>query len=398
MLGALSVQAELRAARHLRQALREARGEAAAAAAAAAAAEPFFGGQLGASRGEGGALSAYSPSALALALRPPPSAVERCYMTMAPIRIPSGSYTSSPSAAGASTAPPSSGWDYILKFILIGDSSVGKSSLLVRLTDDRFLADPDPTIGVEFGSHLIRLDNGETVKVQVWDTAGSESFRSITRSYYRGAAGALLVYDITHRPSFLNVKGWLEDVRSHAEDKVSIVLVGNMYDLVEQQDHVSTDGGSTPSDEAAQDTRRARIDRRRSKGKKREVSTAEARQFAQEHGLLFVEASAKTGHNVHEAFAQAARDIHSKFSTPEAETDGAPGGAAKYDGGTLGKRSRMRVRAAGRTSGTVALEPSEPATTTRSPSGFSIRSLTPSTPASGEQQSDRAPSECCVIA
>nr|CDI52995.1 related to YPT31-GTP-binding protein of the rab family [Melanopsichium pennsylvanicum 4] len=127
---------------------------------------------------------------------------------MAPIRIPSGTYNASSSTttahAGASTASPSSGWDYILKFILIGDSCVGKSSLLVRLTDDRFLIDPDPTIGVEFGSHLIQLDNGETVKVQVWDTAGSESFRSITRSYYRGAAGALLVYDVTHRPSFLN--------------------------------------------------------------------------------------------------------------------------------------------------------------------------------------------------
>ena len=100
---------------------------------------------------------------------------------MAPIRIPSGSYSSQ---GGASTSAATGGatWDYILKFILIGDSSVGKSSLLVRLTDDRFLTDPDPTIGVEFGSHLIELDNGETVKVQVWDTAGSESFRSVSFS------------------------------------------------------------------------------------------------------------------------------------------------------------------------------------------------------------------------
>lgn len=218
---------------------------------------------------------------------------------MAPIRIPSGTYTSSASA-GASTAPPSSGWDYILKFILIGDSSVGKSSLLVRLTDDRFLADPDPTIGVEFGSHLIRLDNGETVKVQVWDTAGSESFRSITRSYYRGAAGALLVYDITHRASFLNVKGWLDDVRSHAEEKVSVVLVGNMYDLVEDEDETSAgktrSSGEGGEDAGEEEARRARTDRRRSKGKKREVSYQEAKEFAEQEGLLFLEASAKSGH------------------------------------------------------------------------------------------------------
>ena len=214
---------------------------------------------------------------------------------MAPIRIPSGTYASSTSA-GASTAPPSSGWDYILKFILIGDSSVGKSSLLVRLTDDRFLTDPDPTIGVEFGSHLIRLDNGETVKVQVWDTAGSESFRSITRSYYRGAAGALLVYDITHRASFLNVKGWLDDVRSHAEEKVSVVLVGNMYDLVEDEDDSNSNANSPETEDGEDERRRARTDRRRSRGKKREVSYNEAKQFADEHGLLFLEASAKTGH------------------------------------------------------------------------------------------------------
>ena len=242
---------------------------------------------------------------------------------MAPIRIPSGTYMSSSTGAGASTAPPSSGWDYILKFILIGDSSVGKSSLLVRLTDDRFLADPDPTIGVEFGSHLIQLDTGETVKVQVWDTAGSESFRSITRSYYRGAAGALLVYDVTHRPSFLNVKMWLDDVRAHAEEKVSVVLVGNMVDLVGEEDD--------------------RASRRRSKSKKREVSREEAQEFADKQGLLFVETSAKSGQGVAQAFGMAAKDVHGKFAREQDEAEEAAA--------TLGKRSRMRA-----VSGTVSLE------------------------------------------
>lgn len=90
-------------------------------------------------------------------------------------------------------------WDYILKYVLIGDSSVGKSSLLVRLTDDRFDL-TEPTLGVEFGSRILTVgEQGKRVKVQCWDTAGTESFRSITRSYFRGAAGALLVYDVTRR-------------------------------------------------------------------------------------------------------------------------------------------------------------------------------------------------------
>ncbi|GAC93003.1 hypothetical protein PHSY_000564 [Pseudozyma hubeiensis SY62] len=319
---------------------------------------------------------------------------------MAPPRIPSASYTSS-STASPSTAPPSSGWDYILKFILIGDSSVGKSSLLVRLTDDRFLTSPDPTIGVEFGSHLIRLDNGETVKVQVWDTAGSESFRSITRSYYRGAAGALLVYDVTHRASFANVKSWLDDVRTNAEEKVTVVLVGNMYDLVEQEDGVEEDQGA------------ARLVRRRSKGARRQVPTQEAKEFAEKEGLLFVEASAKTGWNVKEAFALAAKDIHEKFSQADAEGangDARQGGDAGSGRDTLGKRSRMRARAGGRTSGTVSLDqqqqPGSPQTQ-RNVSGFSIRNLTrggaaaaaqhPSGDGSTSDSQPRGAAECCII-
>ncbi|KAJ7652533.1 P-loop containing nucleoside triphosphate hydrolase protein [Mycena polygramma] len=126
-------------------------------------------------------------------------------------------------------------WHYVLKFIITGDAAVGKSSLLVRLTDQRFLANPDPTLGVEFGSKLITLPGPEAtvVKLQCWDTAGTESFRSITRSYYRGAAGCLLVYDVTSRRSFDNVRTWLADVRAHADAHVSCILVGNKVDLCE---------------------------------------------------------------------------------------------------------------------------------------------------------------------
>jgi len=93
-------------------------------------------------------------------------------------------------------------YDYLFKFIMIGDSSVGKTCMLTRYVDGWFKSDNDPTIGVEFGSKLIKCKDGTVVRLQVWDTAGQESFRSITKSYYRGAIGAILVYDITQEKSF----------------------------------------------------------------------------------------------------------------------------------------------------------------------------------------------------
>ncbi|KAJ6583564.1 small GTPase superfamily [Mycena vulgaris] len=186
-------------------------------------------------------------------------------------------------------------WHYVLKLIITGDSAVGKSSLLVRLTDQRFLANPDPTLGVEFGSKLITLPDAEgtVVKLQCWDTAGTESFRSITRSYYRGAAGCLLMYDVTSRRSFENVRIWLADVRAHADAHVSCILVGNKVDLCK-------------GDES-----------------KRALSTAEGALLAAEEGLLFAEASAKRGAGVEAAFVAAAEAVLGrspgvKLSTPDA--------------------------------------------------------------------------------
>jgi len=176
-------------------------------------------------------------------------------------------------------------WDYVIKFVIIGDSGVGKSSLLVRLTDQRFLNHPDPTLGVEFGSKLIRLEEeGKTVKLQCWDTAGTESFRSITRSYYRGAAGALVVYDATNRTTFNNARTWLADVREHADPHLSCMLVANKVDLC-----TSEETGS------------------------RQVTTEEAETLANEEGLQFVEASAKSGENVDAAFEMVCRDIMKKI-------------------------------------------------------------------------------------
>ena len=140
---------------------------------------------------------------------------------------------------------------YTLKFIIVGDSAVGKSCHLLRFTDGRFKAAHDLTIGVEFGSRLVPVDNNVNVKLQVWDTAGQESFRSITRSYYRGSICCLLAYDITRRSSFQNCVKWLEDIQQHSYSKIIIVLVGNKSDMVD----------------------------------KRQVSYEEGRAFAQQNGL-----------------------------------------------------------------------------------------------------------------
>ncbi|KAI0035060.1 ras-domain-containing protein [Vararia minispora EC-137] len=196
-------------------------------------------------------------------------------------------------------------WHYVLKFIITGDAGVGKSSLLVRLTDQRFLANPDPTLGVEFGSKLITIpEENKVVKLQCWDTAGTESFRSITRSYYRGAAGCLLVYDVTSRQSFVNARSWLADVRQHADPHLTCILVGNKADLA---------SGDAPAVTLPSDTFG------------RQVSTEEAELWAKEEGLLFVEASAKSGQGVQEAFEVACRDILRKVREGVFEDDRSPG-------------------------------------------------------------------------
>jgi len=184
-------------------------------------------------------------------------------------------------------------WNYVLKFIITGDAGVGKSSLLIRLTDQRFLANPDPTLGVEFGSKLITIpEEDKVVKLQCWDTAGTESFRSITRSYYRGAAGCLLVYDVTSRPTFEHARTWLADVRAHADPHLTCILVGNKSDLAQERRQVPTDEGA---------------------------------RWAEEEGLLFVEASAKSGANVEGAFEAAVRDILSKIRRGVFDDDRSPG-------------------------------------------------------------------------
>eukprot|EP00039_Didymoeca_costata_P018138 m.332250 g.332250 ORF g.332250 m.332250 type:complete len:214 (+) comp16908_c0_seq1:103-744(+) len=171
------------------------------------------------------------------------------------------------------------GYAYLFKYIIIGDSAVGKSCLLLQFTDKRFQPVHDLTIGVEFGARMISID-GQQIKLQIWDTAGQESFRSITRSYYRGAAGALLVYDITRRDTFNHLTTWLDDARQHSNSNMVIMLIGNKTDL---------------------DSKRA-------------VTKEEGEAFANDHGLVFMETSAKTSTNVEEAFINTAKQIYEKIN------------------------------------------------------------------------------------
>eukprot|EP01083_Nonionella_stella_P109907 321089_1 len=125
-------------------------------------------------------------------------------------------------------------YDYLFKLVLIGDSGVGKSCLLLRFADDSFTDSYISTIGVDFRFRTVNIDM-KTVKLQIWDTAGQERFRTITSAYYRGAHGIIIVYDITDKESFDNIREWLFEVSRFAADDVSMLLVGNKSDLSEKR-------------------------------------------------------------------------------------------------------------------------------------------------------------------
>ncbi len=187
---------------------------------------------------------------------------------------------------------------YLFKYIIIGDSGVGKSCLLLQFTDKRFEPSHDLTIGVEFGARTIRIED-TPIKLQIWDTAGQESFRSITRSYYRGATGALLVYDVTRRETFDHVLSWLEDAKENANMAITILLIGNKTDLAD----------------------------------KREVKTEEGEALAKEHGLAFIETSAKLNNNVEAAFMNTATAIFQKIKDNQLDPNVMAGRAMAGQGG-----------------------------------------------------------------
>jgi len=174
-------------------------------------------------------------------------------------------------------------YDYLFKLLLIGDSGVGKSCLLLRFADDSYLESYISTIGVDFKIRTVELD-AKTIKLQIWDTAGQERFRTITSSYYRGAHGIIVVYDVTDQESFNNVKQWLNEIDRYASESVNKLLVGNKSDLTA----------------------------------KRVVDYQTAKAFADEIGIPFLETSAKSATNVEQAFMTMAAEIKNRMASQPA--------------------------------------------------------------------------------
>jgi small GTP-binding protein len=201
--------------------------------------------------------------------------------------------------------------DIQFKMILIGNAKVGKSCFLHYFVTRRFKSSSKTTLGVEFGSQVIEVGD-KAVNLRVWDTAGDERFRSITRSYYRNAVGVLIFYDITSRQSYEQVPQWIEDARQFAENNAVLMLVGNKSDLLEDEEEGGGDGGGGGSDD----------DDENGAVSLRQVPMLEASAFAQENNLLFLETSAKTGSNVLHAFILSGRNILEKVERGELNCSG----------------------------------------------------------------------------
>ena len=169
-------------------------------------------------------------------------------------------------------------FNYLYKYIIIGDASVGKSNILLRFCNNKFTDDYQATRGVEFGARNIEFDNNIS-RIQIWDTAGQECFHSITRAYYKNSVCAIIVYDITNQESFNHVKDWVEDVQNSSPKTVLIVLIGNKIDLEDL----------------------------------RVISTEQGQDYADKNGFIFMETSAKTGQGVDEIFLKSAKHIENNI-------------------------------------------------------------------------------------
>jgi Ras-related protein Rab-1A len=165
-------------------------------------------------------------------------------------------------------------YDYLFKYLIIGNSGVGKSCLLIRFTDDKFEEGYVTTIGVDFKIKTLEIE-GKSVKLQIWDTAGQERFRNIVSTYYKGGHGIMMVYDITDLESFRYLDSWLKEIEKNASKNVYKILVGNKNDME----------------------------------KERKVSFEKGLEFADLHGMKFFETSAKENKNVEEAFKEMTKDI-----------------------------------------------------------------------------------------
>ena len=164
---------------------------------------------------------------------------------------------------------------YLLKYIIIGDPAVGKSNILLKYAHNKFTNEYQSTIGVEFGAKNLTID-GKVFRIQIWDTAGQENFRSITRAYYKNSVCAIVAYDITNRTSFENVQEWIDEVKSQTPKEILLVLVGNKIDLESE----------------------------------RIVSFDEGKKLSEDNDMLFFETSAKNGNGINEVFLNSCREIY----------------------------------------------------------------------------------------
>ena len=170
--------------------------------------------------------------------------------------------------------------EVLYKILLLGDSSVGKTCFLMRYTDNTFQDIHMSTIGLDYKLKNVQLDDGKMIKIQVWDTAGQDRFRSITKNYYKGAHGIVLIYDITEKKSFANVKNWMDQIKEEVSDRVTIILVGNKID---DEEH-------------------------------RAVTKEQGESMAKEFNVMFFECSAKTGENIDSTFNDLVKKIVENFS------------------------------------------------------------------------------------
>ncbi|KTW26634.1 GTP-binding protein ypt1 [Pneumocystis carinii B80] len=191
-------------------------------------------------------------------------------------------------------------YDYLFKLLLIGDSGVGKSCLLLRFSDDTYTESYISTIGVDFKIRTIELE-GKTVKLQIWDTAGQERFRTITSSYYRGAHGIIIVYDVTDQDTFNNVKQWLQEIDRYASESVNKLLIGNKSDMVD----------------------------------KKVVDPSQAKELADGLSIPFLETSAKSSINVEQAFITMAQEIKKRIGSDSAYAMGGKSNVRIHQGNKI---------------------------------------------------------------
>ena len=175
--------------------------------------------------------------------------------------------------------------DLVFKILLLGDSEVGKSCFLMRYSDNVFIDNYITTIGLDYKLKSVKLDNGKTIKVQLWDTAGQDKYRTIAKNYFKGSHGILLLYDITKTNSFENIREWIRDIKEEVSEKAIIFLIGNKIDLGEQ----------------------------------RKISKEKGVELAEEYKIPFFEASAKSGENVDEVFKALYRKISEVYGDMEKE-------------------------------------------------------------------------------